>query len=101
MAGLLAISRITRALADTPAPRINALGGRLLANALQPMTETIPFPRFELYIDKAMEWRWRYRASNYKIIADSGEGYKNYSDAEYAVRLMQKCFDSPIHIGTD
>lgn len=30
---------------------------------------------FELYQDKAGEWRWRLRHENGNIIADSGEGY--------------------------
>ena len=31
---------------------------------------------FELYKDKAGEWRWRLRHQNTNIIADSGEGYQ-------------------------
>lgn len=31
---------------------------------------------FEIYQDKKGEWRWRLKAANYQIIADSGEGYK-------------------------
>lgn len=30
----------------------------------------------ELYRDASGEWRWRLRAKNGKILADSGEGYK-------------------------
>jgi uncharacterized protein YegP (UPF0339 family) len=29
------------------------------------------------YKDNQGEWRWRLKASNGRIIADSGEGYKN------------------------
>lgn len=31
---------------------------------------------FEMYKDKASEFRWRLKGPNHKIIADSGEGYK-------------------------
>ena len=30
---------------------------------------------FEVYKDRAGEYRWRLKAPNHKIIADSGEGY--------------------------
>jgi uncharacterized protein YegP (UPF0339 family) len=33
-----------------------------------------------LYRDKAGEWRWKRQAENTQIVADSGEGYANYSD---------------------
>ena len=36
----------------------------------------------EFYKDKAGETRWRLRADNNQIIAESGEGYKNPDDAE-------------------
>lgn len=36
------------------------------------------------------EWRWRVQAANNKIVADSGEGYKNRLDAEeMAARLFR------------
>jgi len=31
---------------------------------------------FEMYKDKASEFRWRLKGPNQQIIADSGEGYK-------------------------
>jgi uncharacterized protein len=38
--------------------------------------------KFELYKDKKGEYRWRLKASNGQIIADSGEGYKNKDDCK-------------------
>jgi uncharacterized protein YegP (UPF0339 family) len=32
------------------------------------------------YLDEKGEWRWRLKASNGRILADSGEGYKNLTD---------------------
>lgn len=45
---------------------------------------------FEIYKDKADEYRWRLRADNYKIIADSGEGYKDKSDCEHGIDLVKQ-----------
>lgn len=36
--------------------------------------------RLSVYRDTAKEWRWRLTAANNRVIADSGEGYKNFSD---------------------
>ena len=36
---------------------------------------------FELYVDKAGEYRWRLRHDNTNIIADSGEGYTTKASA--------------------
>ncbi len=36
------------------------------------------------------QWRWRLRADNSRIIASSGEGYNNRSDALYAIHLIKK-----------
>jgi uncharacterized protein len=45
--------------------------------------------RFQIYRDKAGQWRWRLRAGNHRIIADSGEGYSRRDRAEKAVALVQ------------
>ncbi len=44
--------------------------------------------KFELFADKRGEYRWRLKASNGKIIADSGEGYKNKSDCQHGINLI-------------
>jgi uncharacterized protein YegP (UPF0339 family) len=41
--------------------------------------------RFQVYQDRAGEWRWRLRAANGQIVADSAEGYTRKHDAERAV----------------
>jgi uncharacterized protein YegP (UPF0339 family) len=40
-----------------------------------------PNARIEVYRDNAGEWRWRKLAANNAILADSGEGYENQTDA--------------------
>jgi uncharacterized protein YegP (UPF0339 family) len=42
--------------------------------------------KWEIYQDKAGEWRWRRTASNGKIVGASTEGYKNKSDCEKNAR---------------
>lgn len=37
--------------------------------------EVIVTAKIEMYCDRAEEWRWRLRAPNGRIIADSSEGY--------------------------
>lgn len=36
------------------------------------------------YKDERSEWRWRVRAKNGRIVADSGEGYSSKSNAKRA-----------------
>ena len=45
--------------------------------------------KFNLYCDNANEWRWNLKAANGKIIADSGEGYKNKADALHGISLVK------------
>ena len=46
--------------------------------------------QFELYKDEAGEYRWRFRADNGEIIADSGEGYVNKSDCKHGIELVKQ-----------
>ena len=46
--------------------------------------------KFILYKDDAREFRWRFKASNGKIIADSGEGYINKQDAVNGISFIRK-----------
>jgi uncharacterized protein YegP (UPF0339 family) len=46
--------------------------------------------KFELYADKAGEFRWRLKAGNGAILATSGQGYKAKADAKHGIeRIMQ------------
>lgn len=44
---------------------------------------------FWVHEDAAGEWRWHLRAANNRIIADSGEGYKNKQDCLHAIELVK------------
>jgi uncharacterized protein YegP (UPF0339 family) len=46
--------------------------------------------------DSASEWRWHLTAANKKIIATSGEGYKNEADCLAAIDLVKKSSSAPV-----
>ncbi|WP_251330000.1 HVO_2922 family protein [Haloplanus pelagicus] len=45
--------------------------------------------RFELYRDRADEWRWRLVVANGNIIADSGEGYASKQGAKRGIESVK------------
>jgi uncharacterized protein YegP (UPF0339 family) len=45
--------------------------------------------KFEVYSDKSGQWRWRFKANNGRIVADSGEGYVNKKDCEDGARVVK------------
>jgi len=51
---------------------------------------------YEVYRDSAGQWRWRLYAANYKIIADSGEGYYNKEDCLNAIQLVKNSAAAPV-----
>jgi uncharacterized protein YegP (UPF0339 family) len=44
--------------------------------------------RFEVYRDKAGEYRWRLLSSNGRLTADSGEGYTRREDAHRSITTL-------------
>ena len=45
--------------------------------------------RFELFKDPKGEYRWRFISSNGRILADSGESYKNKADCQSGIGLIK------------
>lgn len=45
-----------------------------------------------LYRDRAGEWRWNRRASNGRIVSDSGEGYVDRRDAIHGMHIANPDF---------
>lgn len=45
---------------------------------------------FELYQDRADEWRWRLRHDNGNVIADGGEGYASKRNARRGIESVKK-----------
>ena len=52
--------------------------------------------KFEVYRDKAGEYRWRLLSSNGKITADSGEGYTRREDAHRAIAALLKAINDVV-----
>jgi uncharacterized protein YegP (UPF0339 family) len=46
--------------------------------------------KFEVYKDRVANYRWRFRASNGRIVADSSEGYVNKSDCLTGIAIVKK-----------
>lgn len=45
---------------------------------------------FHVIRDKANQYRWRLRADNNKIVADSAEGYINKNDCLAGIAIVKK-----------
>lgn len=48
------------------------------------------------YKDAKGEWRWRLKASNGRIIADSGEGYTTERECLAAIDRVKASSDAPV-----
>ena len=51
---------------------------------------------FELYQTYG-QWRWRLKAANHKIVADSAEGYHNEADANHGINLVKGSSSAPVY----
>ena len=79
------------------------LGGAMLpmpsgrtANAAAPESEK-KAATFEVYKDKSGQFRWRLRMQNTKVIATSGEGYKEKDSAMKAIESVKRVVaDAPV-----
>lgn len=52
--------------------------------------------KFELYKDKAGEYRWRLKHSNGNIIAAASEGYSSKASALNGIEIVKASKDSPV-----
>jgi uncharacterized protein YegP (UPF0339 family) len=48
------------------------------------------------YEDSKSEWRWRLKASNGRILADSGEGYKTESECNADIDRVKASASAPV-----
>ena len=46
--------------------------------------------KFEVYLDRRSEWRWRLRAPNGWIMATSSEGYGDKRNCTNAIRRIRE-----------
>lgn len=52
---------------------------------------------YTIYKDRLGQWRWNYRASNGRIIADSAEAYHNRADCLNGISIMKGSANSPVY----
>ena len=53
-------------------------------------------PTYYVRRDVTGQWRWRLRAANHRIIAESGESYHNRADCEAAINLVKGSAHAPV-----
>lgn len=57
---------------------------------------------FEVYKDKAGEYRWRLQAANNEVVADSNEGYTSKSSCLHGIDVVKRIAASaPVNDLTD
>jgi uncharacterized protein len=71
----------------------------LMASACEADGEGGRQPAFHVYEDAKGEWRWNLKAANGRIIADSGEGYRDRADCLHGVALVKRSSDAPVKEG--
>lgn len=49
-----------------------------------------PKLKFEMYKDKADEYRWRLKAGNGAVLATPGQGYKDKADAKNGIEVVKR-----------
>lgn len=52
---------------------------------------------YTIYKDAASEWRWRFTASNGRIIAVSSESYHNKQDCLHSIDLVKASASAPVY----
>jgi uncharacterized protein len=63
----------------------------------KPAPERKPKATFEVYQDKAGEYRWRLRAQNTKVLATSSDGYKEKRSCLAAIESVKRdVIDAPV-----
>ena len=73
----------------------NCTCGSTLGRRARTTTERTTM-RFEVYRDKAGEYRWRLLSSNGQLTADSGEGYTRREDAHRAIASLLKSINDVV-----
>ena len=61
-----------------------------------PFEKSISLMTYHYFKDHKGEWRWRLKAANGRIIADSGEGYKNEQECLDDIERVRGSVDAPV-----
>ncbi|HEY6400243.1 MAG TPA: DUF1508 domain-containing protein [Blastocatellia bacterium] len=46
--------------------------------------------QFEIYQDERLEFRWRFKANNGEILAESSQGHNNPANCEHAIIMVKQ-----------
>ena len=60
------------------------------------LDESMGSAAFYVYKDNAGEWRWSLKAANGRVIADSGEGYRDRGDCIHSIELVRSLSKAPV-----
>jgi uncharacterized protein YegP (UPF0339 family) len=52
--------------------------------------------KYHVYKDSSGEWRWRLKAANGKVLADSGEGYSSKQACKDGIDLVKASTNAPV-----
>ena len=52
--------------------------------------------KYHVYKDASGEWRWRLKAANGNIVADSGEGYSAKADCVAGIQSVKGSGGAPV-----
>ena len=63
------------------------------------LDESMGSAAFHVYKDKAGEWRWSLKAANGRVIADSGEGYRDRGGCIHSIELVRSLNKAPVKEG--
>ena len=80
------------------------LGGVALfrAPAARAAADEKPRAKFEVYKDRAGEFRWRLRATNTQVLASSGQGYTTKRDCMSGIESVKRAVaDAPVEEVTE
>jgi uncharacterized protein YegP (UPF0339 family) len=69
------------------------------ASIADALGDAISGAAFHVYKDDAGEWRWNLKATNGRIIADSGEGYRDKHDCLHGIEIVKNLKDAPVKEG--
>jgi len=54
--------------------------------------------KFQVYKDTKNDWRWRLKAANGKIVADSAEGYSSKQACLNGINLVKGTTNIPVEV---
>lgn len=52
---------------------------------------------FVIYRDSIGQWRWRLKAANNRVVADSAESYWNKADCISGITLVKAAYTAPTY----